>query len=119
VDEVRAAYDAHGKQARAKFLSKLKMLSAKPYEEWCIGGILAKDLHGPCTGLREIRFKADDMQQRPLGFRSGEREFTLVFWAYEKGGKWVERNACEKAQERKKEVEGSKDRKHDLWLALE
>ncbi len=119
VDEVRAAYDAHSRQAQTKFLSKLKMLAQKPYEEWCIGGILARDLHGPCAGLREIKFKADGVQQRPLGYRSGDHEFTLLFWAHEKGGRWVEKNACEKAHERKKEAEGSKDRSHDLWLALE
>jgi hypothetical protein len=119
VDQIRASYCAEKTQARSKFLSKLRILAQKPYEEWAIGGILAKDLHGECSGLREIRFKADGVQQRPLGFRSGEREFTILFWAHEKGGKWVERNACVKAHERKAEVLKSKDRSNALWLALE
>lgn len=119
VDEIRASYDAEQRQAKTKFQSKLQLLAQKPYEEWCIGGILAKDLHGPCAGLREIRFKADGVQQRPLGFRSGASEFTLVFWAHEKGGKWVEKKACEIAQARKLDVQQSRNGTNDLWLALE
>jgi hypothetical protein len=74
---------------------------------------------GPCAGLAEIRFKADNVQQRPLGFHSGSQEFTILFWATEKGGKFVPLSACETALRRKAEVLGNKDRADDLWLALE
>ena len=119
VDEIRLSQDGEGRETQSKFLSRLKILSRKPYIEWATGGILTKDLHRECAGLRVIRFKADNIQQRPLGFRSGESEFTILFWAHEKGGRWVERGACQKALERKEEVKKSKDRTNALWLTLE
>lgn len=120
VDQIQAAYDAEQKQARAKFVSRLKMLSLLPYEEWAKGGILAKDLRGDCSGLREIRFQADKLQQRPLGFRSGEFEFVILFWAHEKGGKWLEKTACQQALARKEEVLSDiAENTNELWLALQ
>ena len=119
IDEIRAAYDKEGKQTKSKFLSRLKALHRMPFNEWTNGGMLAKDLHGPCKGLTEIKFVADKLQQRPLGFRSGESEFTIVFWEHEKGGKWVDRNTCSKATERKNEIVKNGNAAHDLWLVLE
>lgn len=116
-DEIEAWYASASKKVRAKFLSRLKMLANLPWDEW--NEPLYKKLHGNCAGLGEIRFFADNVQQRPLGFRSGENEFTLLFCATEKGGNFVPSNACEKALSRKDEVLVSKERTNALWLALE
>lgn len=118
-DEIKDWYDGQSKQVQAKFLSRLKMLAQLPFNEW--NDNLYKDLHGDCVGLGEIRFFAGKIQQRPLGFRSGELEFTILFCAVEKGEKFVPKSACQKALERKKEVEGDTNEEctNALWLALE
>lgn len=116
-DEIRAAYDAKQRQARQKFGSRLRILSELPFEEW--HSALYKDLHGPAVGIGEIRFEADKLQQRVLGFRSGDGEFSLVFWAIEKGNKFVPLSAPATALARKSAVISGKDTTNALWLALE
>lgn len=115
--DVKDSYDAGSKKLRAKFLSRITTLAQLEFLEW--GEPSFKTLHGDCTGLGEIRFKADDVQQRPLGFRSGPMEFTIVFWAIEKEDKFVPRNACRKALERKNEILADRKRSDVLWLALQ
>jgi len=117
IDEIRRTYLEAQKQTKAKFFSRLKILSQLDFEEW--HELLYKELHGDCVGLGEIRFFSDKVQQRPLGFRSGPKEFTILFWAREKGNKFVPLNACRKALERKAEVLKLKERSRALWLALE
>ena len=116
-DETRRWYDEQSKQVRAKFLQRLTTLAQLPFEEW--REPLYKNLHGGCAGLGEIRFNANNVQQRPLGFRSGEREFTILFCAIEKSNRFTPRNACEIALNRKYETLNQKDRTNALWLALE
>ena len=115
-DDVRDAYDRGSKQLHARFLSRVKALAQLPVGEW---GELAKQLHGSCSGLVEIRFKADNVQQRPLGYRSGETEFTILFWATERGNRFVPASACEKALERKKKIIDREASTNALWLVLE
>lgn len=116
-DEMRASYDGKGRQAQNRFRSRLTMLAQLPYAQW--NEKLYKHLRGDCAGLSEIRFEADGVQQRPLGFRSAEAEFTLLFWAQEVNDRWVPLSACEIALRRKNEVLESEDRAHALWFALE
>jgi hypothetical protein len=116
-DEVRAWYDAQSAQARARFVSRLKILSGLPLAEW--NESLFKHLRGDCRGLSEIRFLADRVQQRPLGFHSSAAEFTILYCAREKGGKFVPRSACEIALERKERVTSGRSKTNVLWLALE
>lgn len=116
-DETRRWHDEQSKQVRAKFLQRLTTLAQLPFEEW--REPLYKKLHGDCAGLGEIRFNANNVQQRPLGFRSGEREFTILFCAIEKSNRFTPRNACEIALNRKYETLNLKDRTNALWLALE
>ena len=117
LSDVRATYESGSKELRARFLSRLRTLAQLPPNEW--HETYCKALVGPCTGLSEIRFKADKVQQRPLGFRSGQHEFTILFWAKEKNSRFVPLSACERALRRKAEVLGNKDRADDLWIALE
>ncbi len=116
-DEIRAWYDGGSKHLRARFLGRLKILAQLPRAEWHES--LYKDLHGPCNGLGEIRFFADKIQHRPLGFRSGDTEFTILFCAKEKGGKFVPLSACGKAIARRDEVLEDRSRTNALWHALE
>ena len=115
-DEIRKWHDAQSAKVRARFLSRMRILATLPFNEWHQD--LYKALHGNGVGLGEIRFKADNVQQRPLGFRSGESEFIILLWAIEKSNKFLPRDACEIALARKSEVQkGSKT--NALWLALQ
>ena len=116
-DEVRAWYDGGSKQLRARFLSRMRTLAQLARNEWHEN--LYKTRHGECSGLGEIRFIADKVQQRPLGFHSGDAEFTILFCAKEKGGKFVPLRACEKAIARRDEVLKNRSRTNALWLVLE
>ena len=115
--DVKATYDHGSAQLRARCFSRLKTLAGLPLGEW--NENYRKALHGECAGLEELRFKADGVQQRPLGFRSGPTEFTILFWSTEKGGKFVPRSACEKALARKLEIEADRNRSHEIWFSLE
>jgi hypothetical protein len=95
----------------------LKILARLPKAQWHEGYF--KKLSGSCEGLWEIRFEADNVQQRPLGFHIAESEFVILYWAREKGDKFVPKKACEIALERKAEVLKNGNLKHALWLALE
>ena len=116
-DEIRAWYDVGSKQLQARFFGRLKTLAQLPRAEW--NEKMYKDLRGPCSGLGEIKFFADKIQHRPLGFRSGNTEFTILFCAKEKGGKFVPLSACEKALARKSEVLKDGSQTDALWLSLE
>ncbi len=116
-DEVRDWYDGGSKQLRARFLSRMRTLAQLARNEWHEN--LYKDLHGACSGLGEIKFIADKVQQRPLGFYSGADEFTILFCAKEKEGKFVPLSACKKAITRRNEVLKDRSRTNALWLAME
>ncbi len=116
-DVVREWHDRQSTQVKARFLSRLRILSNLPLEEW--NDNLYKNLKGDCDGLSEIRFKAGRVQRRPLGFHSGKHEFTILFCATEKGGRFVPKSACQTALGRKAEVLESRSRTNALWLALE
>ena len=115
--DVKETYDNGTPQLRSKLLSRLRTLANLPLTDW--NETYRKSLKGNCDGLEEIRFKADNVQQRPLGYRSTASEFIILFWATERGGKFVPLSACEKALKRKTEVLLNKDRSNALWLALE
>jgi hypothetical protein len=117
VSEIKSTYDQGSAEKRSRFLSRLKILANLPIEEW--NENYRKALQGPCTGLEEIRFKADKVQQRLLGFRSGENEFTILSWVIEKGNKFVPASACKSAMERKALVLADRKRSDAIWLALE
>jgi hypothetical protein len=117
VDEIRAAYDRLSGKGQGRFLARLQMLASLNGDEW--HETYYKKLSGECDGLWELRFKADGVQQRPLCFRSGPNELTLLFWAQEKNSRFVPRSACAVALRRKSEVLHDRNRAHALWLALE
>jgi hypothetical protein len=110
-------YDNGSKKLRARFFSKLKILAHLSRDEW--HDVYFKNLSGPCDGLSELRFKADGVQQRPLGFHLTSTEFVILFWATEKGGRFVPLSACEKALARKLEILTGTSKAHAIWLALE
>lgn len=117
VDVIRQAHDERSKKVQAKFLSRMKTIAQMSRTEWPTE--LIKPLSGPGSGLLEIRFFAERVEQRPICFVSGDRELTLLMWAEEKGGRFVPPTALETAQKRKQDAEQDRSRTHDIWLALE
>jgi hypothetical protein len=98
---VHSWYEGQVPKVRAVFDTTLKYLRDRlkwemPY---------TKVLEGDCDGLVEIRFKVEKVQHRPLGFYGPLRlEFTITFFATERGGEFDPPNACENALRRKTTV---------------
>jgi hypothetical protein len=114
---VRQAHDAGSKQLQAKFRSRLHILAQLRRPDW--GEPHFKRLTGDGDGLSELRFKADGVQQRPLGFESAPLEYTILFWATERGGKFVPRNACAAALVWKAAALGNRTLTDALWIPYE
>jgi hypothetical protein len=110
-------HDAGSAQLRAKFRSRLMILAQLPRQEW--HETYVKQLNGEGEGLSEIRFEANNVMQRPLGFVSARNEFTILFWAIEKGNKFVPRSACVTALDWKSKVSANRSLSDAIWFALE
>lgn len=110
-------YDSGNEALMAILRSRLRSLSFLEWNDW--REPLFRRLHGNLSGLGEVRFKCDRVQQRPLGFVSGPYEFTLVFWAIEKGGKFVPKSAGNVALTRMAQVEADRSVTRAIWFALE
>jgi hypothetical protein len=103
------------------FKARLRYLDGQPPQNWrfpfvstLVGG--KKERGKGCKGLVEIRFEVKNVQYRPLGYYSGEREFTIVFFANEIGDKFVPETACEIAKARKKEIEEDSKKADEWWI---
>jgi hypothetical protein len=102
-DEVARWRRSQGPQVQGKFDRRLHDLQQMAPHEW--REPFTKQLEGACDGLVEIRFKADRVQHRPLGFYGpGRLEFTMVFCAIEQGDRFVPSDACAIALRRKDEI---------------
>jgi hypothetical protein len=102
-EEVACWYAGQSPAVRATFDQRLRNLSQMKPQEW--REPYTKQLEGACDGLLEIRFKADRVQYRPLGFYGPQRmEFTITLIAREIGDRFEPNDACEKALARKSDV---------------
>jgi hypothetical protein len=115
VDEIRNWYSGQTARCRAKFLSRIRFLAQTPRSGWKREPFDV--LHG--YDLGEVRFNADGVEHRPLGFFSPAMTFTIVICAAEKGGKFVPRGAPDIAENRKREIEIDGKRCCRFWLPLE
>lgn len=113
-DVIDAWRQQQPEELQAKFDERVRYLRAQPRERWVRPYF--DTLKGNCKGLGEIRFKYNNVQYRPLGFFSGKLEFTLVFIAQEKGGRFDPLSACEQGLKRKLEIEADRSRANDCDL---
>lgn len=116
-DEVRAWYNNLSPAAQAKFDSRIKILAQNERQLW--QRPLFALLKGQGAGLGEIRFDADKVQHRPIGYFGRENTFTIVFCAIERGDRFEPKNALEVAQKRREETMNNEDRVHDCDFDLE
>lgn len=104
VDVIEAAYEGKSLEAQAAFDNAIHFLAQRKAHEWREPH--TKKLSGECDGLVEIRFEADKVQQRPIGYYGPARgQFTILIWATEKNGRFEPRTACSIAQRRRGEVD--------------
>src|SRR6266576_772758 len=101
-DPVVEWFERATKQARGKFRSKLRILGNLSRSEW--RRPLFDTLGEECAGLSEIRFDANNVPWRPLGFSQGDTVFTLVVCATKDGDRWIPGNACVVGLRRKAEI---------------
>ena len=100
VQRFRDEYSSKERSIQEALELRLEHLARIKPNEWK-SSQLVKALKGEkCKGLIEVRFKALDVQQRPIGFYGpGKMEFTLLLWAYHKGQKYVPKNFCKSARD--------------------
>jgi hypothetical protein len=102
-EEVSGWYDAQSPKVQAAFDQRIRTLAQMRLQEW--RDPYTKKLKGDGSGLIEIRFFADNVQHRPLGFFGpGRGEFTILICAIEQGDDFVPHDAIAIAQRRKREV---------------
>src|SRR5260370_42171799 len=117
VDVIQDWFDHATKQAKAKFRNKLRNLARLERNEW--RRPLFDTLGEECRGLSEIRFDANSVPWRPLGFFQVHDEndvFTLVIVAAKDEHGWIPRNACALGLGRKTEILRDVRRVHDLTI---
>lgn len=113
---LRDEFDRETKQFQARFRSKLFILAQLELIDW------KEPLFKVLTdqdGISEIRFTANNVQQRPLGFVSNSYEYTFLLWAKEKGNHFIPRSACETVKKRKVACIADRSLACDIWFALE
>jgi hypothetical protein len=109
---VHSWYQGQTKKVRAVFDTRLKYL--RDWPKWDMPR--TRVLEGECDGLIEIRFFAENVQHRPLGFYGPLKlEFTIAFFATERGGKFYPRNSCGTALGRKSIVYGNREKCSCEW----
>ncbi|MEO5859884.1 MAG: hypothetical protein ABIR33_13150 [Pyrinomonadaceae bacterium] len=93
-------------QLKAAFLTRMNDLKKLPHNGW--GRPDVGQLRRECSGLYEIILFANDTQHRPIGYFSGDGEFTFLAFAIERGNRFEPANICETAHQRRKLVEDEK-----------
>lgn len=90
--KAQQAYDSGSFDLQAAFDAEVNYLRKVGREDWRRPRA-AKLTRGKKTDFRdyyEIRFMADNVQQRPIGyFGPGKNDFTILIWAHEKGNSIV------------------------------
>ena len=100
--EVQKHIDALDVEAAEFFRAAVRWLAPMPASEW--HEPKAKKLHG-YKELYEIRFKANGVQQRPIGFFGPEsNQFTILIWATHKQRVYKPAEALDTADRRRKAV---------------
>ncbi len=100
-------YDYLGGKGEGYCDERLRYLRDQPPTGWNDphARMLASRHDPDCKNIYEIRFKANGVQQRPMGyFGPRNNEFTIVLWATHKDDKWDPSNFCELAKRRWKLV---------------
>ncbi|WP_321808059.1 hypothetical protein [Burkholderia sp. BCC1993] len=105
--DVRAHYERASDAVQAAFDAHWELLEGRPRERWTRpdAAKLDPEWKGGFREFFEFRFKADNVQQRPLGFFGpDDGRFALLLWAIEKGHKFAPKEAIDTCDKRRKSI---------------
>jgi hypothetical protein len=103
------------------FAFNMDYLAGQPIQNWkrpwsaVLGGSKRGRKKG-CSGLVEIIFEVGNVQYRPLGYFSGNSEFTFVFFAEERGDEFDPPTACAIAKSHIAIIEADKERAREFVI---
>lgn len=99
--EVQNVYDKATASVQAGLDVSLEYLKSRPRGEWCRPHAAKLNKCAEFRDFFEIRFFADNVQHRPIGFfDQNQNEFTILLWATEKGSKFIPDDWCKIANRR-------------------
>ena len=102
-------YAAQDDAVQAAFLGRMKFLRGLPGNGWdrpYVGQLRGKR----CKGLFEIVIEVGNVQYRPIGYFSGEMEFTFVAFAEERDNKLIPESTCDTAKKNIEIIKQNKER---------
>ncbi|WP_313035661.1 type II toxin-antitoxin system RelE/ParE family toxin [Massilia alkalitolerans] len=112
--EVQDEIDALEVEVSIGFQVRIRYLATTPKNDWKKPH--ARKLQG-VKDVYEIRFKANGVEFRPLGyFGPNEGEFTILIWAYKKQDIYDPANAIKSADKRRKQIVEGKGECTDLQI---
>lgn len=105
-NEVQGTYDKGADDLRAGLSVALEYLRMQDRQDWARPKAARLDKNKTFRDYYEIRFKAGNLQQRPIGyFGPGSNDFTILIWATEKGNKLLPPTWFDIAERRRKQIE--------------
>lgn len=104
-NEVQETYDSGTDALKAGLEVALAYLKVRNRQNWQRPHAAKMSKCEEFRDFFEIRFKANNLQQRPIGyFGPGENDFTILIWATEKGNKLIPEEWCKKANRFRNEI---------------
>lgn len=104
-------YNSFSFSEQAKADARILYLRDQPPSMWVSPQAkkLSSKNNSDCKDIYEIRFKAKNVQQRPLGFFGPDDDvFTIVLWATHKGKQWDPKEYCSIAKARYEDVKNGR-----------
>jgi hypothetical protein len=84
--EVQETYDSGSAELQASLEVALGYLKSQPKQDWRRPNASKLNKERRFRDFYEIRFKANKVQQRPIGyFGPNSEDFTILIWAIEQG----------------------------------
>lgn|GEM_PF-1842310 len=108
--DVQETYDSGSAERRAELDVALEYLKCRDRGEWRRPKAAKLSKTQGYRDYFEIRFMADQVQQRPIGYFGPESGvFTILLWATEKGGTLRPADWYDKAERRRARIESGTD----------
>ena len=105
-------FEAQTDDVQAAFLVIMRHLIPLGGNGW--GRPFVGQLRRECKGLFEIVVSMPDVEHRPIGYFSGEMEFTFLAFATERDNKLVPPSVCETAHRLIKDIAKGKEHVRDV-----
>jgi len=107
-------FAAQDDAVQAAFLGRMKFLIGLPGDGW--DRPYVGQLRRECKGLFEIVIEVGNVQYRPIGYFSGEMEFTFLAFATERDDRLVPASVCDTAKRNIEIIEQHKERAREITI---